>query len=151
MVERISEPLAAPISTFASPATTHRQRPKAGSERGEERMEVVFDTSTLPAGKRRQAWRDAICEIYLQVDCQTDLDIDYIGLVREAKLGDVTITDAMLSPQIIRRGNRHIGRFGKDCYYLGIEHIGRGRHPPIRSVIRPPARKRIFILRQRTL
>jgi AraC-like DNA-binding protein len=87
-------------------------------------MEVVFDTSTLPAGKRRQAWRDAICEIYLQVDCQTDLDIEYIGLVREAKLGDVTITDAMLSPQIISRGNRHIGRFGKDCYYLGIEHIG---------------------------
>jgi AraC-like DNA-binding protein len=87
-------------------------------------MEVVFDSRTLPAGKRRQAWRDAICEIYLQVDCQTDLDIEYIGLVREARLGDVTITDAMLSPQVIRRGNHHIGRFGKDCYYLGIEHIG---------------------------
>jgi AraC-like DNA-binding protein len=87
-------------------------------------MEVVFDSRTLPAGKRRQAWRDAICDIYLQVDCQTDQDLEYIGLVREARLGDVTITDAMLSPQIIRRGSRHIGRFGKDCYYLGIEHIG---------------------------
>jgi AraC-like DNA-binding protein len=87
-------------------------------------MEVVFDSRTLPAGKRRQAWRDAICEIYLQVDCQADLDVEYIGLVREARLGDVTITDAVLSPQIIRRGNHHIGRFGKDCYYLGIEHIG---------------------------
>ena len=30
----------------------------------------------------------------------------------------------MLSSQIIRRGPHHIGRFGKDCYYLGIEHIG---------------------------
>jgi AraC-like DNA-binding protein len=87
-------------------------------------MEVVFDSRTLPAGKRRQAWRDAICDIYLQVDCQTDQDVEYTGLVREARLGDVTITDAMLSPQIIRRGSRHIGRFGKDCYYLGIEHIG---------------------------
>jgi AraC-like DNA-binding protein len=87
-------------------------------------MEVVFDSKTLPAGKRRQAWRDAICEIYLQVDCQTDLDVEYIGLVREARLGDVSITDAVLSPQIIRRRNHHIGRFGKDCYYLGIEHIG---------------------------
>jgi AraC-binding-like domain len=27
-------------------------------------------------------------------------------------------------PQAIRRGNNHIGRFEKDCYYLGIEHIG---------------------------
>ena len=58
-------------------------------------MEVVFDSRTLPAGKRRQAWRDAICEIYLQVDCQTDLDVEYAGLVREARLGDVTITDAV--------------------------------------------------------
>jgi len=87
-------------------------------------MEVVFDSRTLPAGKRRQAWREAICEIYLQVDCQTDLDVEYIGLVQEVRLGEVTITDAVLSPQIIRRGTHHIGRFGKDCYYLGIEHIG---------------------------
>jgi hypothetical protein len=53
-------------------------------------MEVVFDSRNLPAGKRRQAWRDAICEIYLQVDCRTDLDVEYVGLVREARLGRVT-------------------------------------------------------------
>ena len=87
-------------------------------------MEVVFDTRTLASGKRRQAWRDAICEIYLQVDCRTDPDVEYAGLVREARLGEVTITDAVISPQTIRRGNHHISRFGKDCYYLGIEHIG---------------------------
>ena len=114
-------------------------------------MEVVFDTRTLAAGKRRQAWRDAICEIYLQVDCQTDPDVEYAGLVREARLGDVTITDAVISPQIIRRGNHHIGRFGKDCYYLGIEHIGAVDIRQSGSVIRPAARKRISILRQRTL
>lgn len=87
-------------------------------------MEVVFDTRTLPAGKRRQAWRDAICEIYLQVDCRTDPDVEYAGLVREARFGGVTITDAVISPQTISRGVQHIGRFGKDCYYIGIEHIG---------------------------
>jgi AraC-like DNA-binding protein len=87
-------------------------------------MDVVFDTRTLAAGKRRQAWRDAICEIYLQVDCRIDPDIEYAGLVSEARLGEVTITDAVISPQTIRRSNNHIGRFGKDCYYLGIEHIG---------------------------
>jgi len=87
-------------------------------------MDVVFDTRTLAAGKRRQAWRDAICEIYLQVDCRTDPDVEYAGLVREARLGEVTITDAVISPQTILRGSHHIGRFGKDCYYLGIEHIG---------------------------
>ena len=87
-------------------------------------MEVVFDTRTLAAGRRRQAWRDAICEIYLQVDCRIDPDVEYAGLVREARFGGVTITDAIISPQTIRRGTQHIGRFEKDCYYMGIEHIG---------------------------
>lgn len=87
-------------------------------------MQVVFDTATLAAGKRRQAWRDAICEIYLQVDCLTDSSVDYSGLVREARFGGVTVTDALISPQSIHRRGQHIGRFGKDCYYLGIEHMG---------------------------
>ncbi len=87
-------------------------------------MEVVFDTRSLSAGRRRQAWRDAICEIYLQVDCACDSANDYEGLVREARYGGVTITDALISPQVIRRRAPHIGGFGKDCYYIGIEHIG---------------------------
>jgi AraC-like DNA-binding protein len=87
-------------------------------------MQVVFDTSTIAVDKRRQAWRDAICEIYLQVDCLTEQESDYSGLVREARFGDVTVTDALISPQAIHRRSQHIGHFGKDCYYLGIEHIG---------------------------
>jgi len=87
-------------------------------------MQVVFDTRTMAADKRRQAWRDAICEIYLQVDCLTDSSSDYVGMVREARYGEVTVTDAVISPQTIRRRSQHIGHFGKDCYYVGIEHIG---------------------------
>jgi len=37
-------------------------------------MEVVFDTKPLAAANRRQAWHDAICEIYLQVDCAAEED-----------------------------------------------------------------------------
>jgi AraC-like DNA-binding protein len=90
----------------------------------EETMQVVFDTKTLAAAKRRQAWRDAICEIYLQVDCAAAQDDDYSGFVREARLGPVTLTDTFISPQSIQRRSQHIGHFDKDCYYLGIEHIG---------------------------
>jgi hypothetical protein len=45
-------------------------------------MKVVFDTKPLAAAKRRQAWRDAICEIYLQVDCAAEQDSEYAGFVR---------------------------------------------------------------------
>jgi len=87
-------------------------------------MQVVFDTKTLAAAQRRQAWRDAICEIYLQVDCVADKRSDYAGFVREARLGPVTLTDTLLSPQSIHRQKNHIAHFDKDYYYLGIEHLG---------------------------
>lgn len=86
-------------------------------------MQVVFDTKTLAAGQRRQAWRDAICEIYLQVDCEAEQRYDYVGFVREARLGTVILTDTFCSPQAIRRQGHHIAHFDKDCYYLGIENL----------------------------
>ena len=88
-------------------------------------MQVVFDTKTLAPAKRRQAWRDAICEIYLQVDCAAEQEGDYDGFVREMRFGDVTLTDALLSPQSVRRQSQHIAHFDKDYYYAGLEQIGR--------------------------
>ena len=88
-------------------------------------MQVVFDTKTLAPAKRRQAWRDAICEIYLQVDCAAEQQGDYDGFVREMRFGDVTLTDALLSPQSVRRQSQHIAHFDKDYYYAGLEQIGR--------------------------
>ena len=87
-------------------------------------MDVVFDSRAMPAETRRQAWRQAICEIYLQVDCAADPSQTYAGYVQEARFGDLTITDALISPQTIRRRRQHIGGFGKNCYYIGIEHLG---------------------------
>ena len=51
-------------------------------------MQVVFDTKTLAAAKRRQAWRDAICEIYLQVDCTAEPNDDYDGFVFLSEAAD---------------------------------------------------------------
>ena len=64
-------------------------------------MKVVFDTKPLAPAKRRQAWRDAICEIYLQVDCAAEQGGDYDGFVREARFGGVTLTDTLISPQSV--------------------------------------------------
>lgn len=87
-------------------------------------MQVVFDTKTFAAAHRREAWREAICEIYLQVDCMAETQNDYAGFVREARLGAVTLTDTLCSPQSICRQQHHTARFDKDCYYFGIEHLG---------------------------
>lgn len=87
-------------------------------------MQIVYDSKTLPAAKRYQAWQDAICEIYLKVDCATDKSKDYEGFVRESRLGAVTLTDTLTSPQTVMRQSRHIASLGKDCYYVGLAQSG---------------------------
>ena len=87
-------------------------------------MEVVFDSRTMAAPGRWRAWCDAICDIYLQVDCAAEQRADYAGFVRESRFGRVTLTDTLISPQSVKRQNQHIAHVGKDCYYAGIEHMG---------------------------
>jgi len=81
----------------------------------------------LPASKRYRAWQDAICEIYLRVDCTAEERADYLGFVREARFGKVVLTDTFSSPQVVLRRNRHIAQLDKDCYIVGIGQWGRGR------------------------
>ena len=87
-------------------------------------MQVVFDSNTLPAAKRRQAWQDAICDIYLKVECAADKGGDYEGYVRESRMGAVTLTDISGSPQTVRRHKRHIAGLEKDCYFVGLGQSG---------------------------
>ena len=88
-------------------------------------MQTIFDSGTLPPAKRRQAWQDAICEIYLRVDCAAERHSYYDGFVREIKLGAVTLTDTLSSPQSVLRRSRHIAHLEKDCYFMGIAQSGR--------------------------
>ena len=113
-------------STPRPPA--ERNRPKGCSrldqELREDVMRVVFDTKTLATAQRGEAWREAICEIYLQVDCIAERQKNYTGFVREARFGTVTLTDTLCSAQSVHRRAHHTAHFDKDCYYFGIEHLG---------------------------
>ena len=87
-------------------------------------MQTIFDSKTLPAAKRRQAWQDAICEIYLRVDCAAESQSSYDGFVREIRFGEVTLTDTLSSPQSVMRQSRHIAQLEKDCYFMGLAQSG---------------------------
>jgi AraC-like DNA-binding protein len=84
----------------------------------------MFDTQSLPQAQRYAAWRDAICDVYVNVDVAASRPEDYRGFIREAKFGEVVLTDILLSEQRIRRNRHHIARLDKDCYYLQLIHSG---------------------------
>lgn len=87
-------------------------------------MQVVFNTDTIAPSKRYASWRDAICDVYVNVEvAATDPD-NYKGFIRETRLGDVVLTDILLSRQRINRHRRHLARLDKDCYYLHFLQSG---------------------------
>ncbi|MBX6322795.1 MAG: AraC family transcriptional regulator [Rhodospirillaceae bacterium] len=87
-------------------------------------MDLIFSTERLAQDKRYAAWRETICDVYVHVDVDTDDPSNYEGFIREAKFGDVTVTDIMLSHQHIARRRRHLARLDKDCYYVQFIQTG---------------------------
>lgn len=87
-------------------------------------MDLVFDTNELPQAQRYAAWRDAICDVYVHVDVKASRPEEYRGFIREAKFGEVALTDILLSEQRIRRNNQHISRLDKECYYIQLVQRG---------------------------
>lgn len=87
-------------------------------------MDLVFSTDQIEPAKRYAAWRDAICDVYVHVDVKAADPDNYKGFIREARFGDVVMTDILVSEQRINRGAHHISRLDKDCYYVQLVHRG---------------------------
>lgn len=87
-------------------------------------MDLIFSTEDYEPSARYAAWRDAICDVYVHVDVKATDPDRYRGFIREAKFGEVAMTDILLSEQRIRRNNQHISQLDKDCYYLQLIHRG---------------------------
>ena len=88
-------------------------------------MDLIFDTQQVTPDRRYAAWREAICDHYVQVDVRATRPENYRGFIREAQFGEVILTDILLSEQRIRRNRQHISRMDKECHYVQLLHRGR--------------------------
>ncbi len=88
-------------------------------------MDLVFATDQYRPADRYTAWRDAICDVYVHVDVKATAPERYRGFIREAKFGEVVLTDILLSEQRIRRNRQHISKLDKECFYLQLIHRGK--------------------------
>nr|WP_258571207.1 helix-turn-helix domain-containing protein [Flavimaribacter sediminis] len=91
---------------------------------GEELVDIVFNTEGIVPAKRYASWRDAICDVYVNVEVDATKPEEYKGFIRESQFGDVVLTDILLSEQRINRNRQHIARLDKDCYYLHFLQYG---------------------------
>jgi AraC-like DNA-binding protein len=87
-------------------------------------MDLVFSTDALDRAKRYAAWRDAICDVYVHVNVDSDDPDNYDGFIRETQFGNVALTDCLLSQQQISRRKSHLSKLDKDCYYVQFIQSG---------------------------
>jgi AraC-like DNA-binding protein len=87
-------------------------------------VDLVFSTESLARAKRYAAWRDAICDVYVNVDVHAEDQSSYDGFIRETQFGAVAVTDVLLSRQQISRRRSHLSRLDKDCYYVQFIQTG---------------------------
>jgi AraC-like DNA-binding protein len=87
-------------------------------------LDQVFSTESLARAKRYAAWRDAICDVYVNVDVHAEDQSNYDGFIRETQFGAVAVTDVLLSRQQISRRRSHLSRLDKDCYYVQFIQTG---------------------------
>ena len=88
-------------------------------------MTVRYDTASEPARRRLALWQDIVCDVFVQLDCRSDLE-DFHGAVTQSKLGDLSLTRVASSRQRVFRTPSRIAR-AKDEYLLfafGADGVG---------------------------
>jgi AraC-like DNA-binding protein len=81
-------------------------------------MKLVFSSKEYPSAKRFEAWRAGVCDHYVKVDMVDMGPSDYVGYIKEASFGPVTLTETQSPPLHIVRRRSHLSRVGKDCIYV---------------------------------
>ena len=87
-------------------------------------MDCVFSTDEYAPDMRYTAWRDAGCDVHVNVEvAATDLDRSG-GFTMTIACRDTVLTDIFVSAQRISRRKQHLSRLGKDCDFVQLWHCG---------------------------
>jgi AraC-like DNA-binding protein len=88
-------------------------------------MRTVIETKSFSPSRRVNAFRQAICDIYANVDVSTEDRTDYNGVLRESGFGNVNLTECEAWPLVVERGTSHIASAGKECHFVQLMQHGR--------------------------
>ncbi|CCD85928.1 putative Transcriptional regulatory protein, AraC/XylS family (modular protein) [Bradyrhizobium sp. ORS 285] len=102
-------------------------------------MPVLFTTEGSPGHRRLALWQDIVCDVYVGLDCTSDLGSAFRGSVTHTTLGRAVCSEVASDRQRVHRTSQRIARADADYVLvaLGREGIGGvtqdGRDTVIRS------------------
>lgn len=101
-------------------------------------MTVRYDTASQPARRRLALWQDIVCDVFVQLDCKSDLE-DFRGSVTQTSLGELSLTRVDSSRQRVFRTPSRIARAKEDylLFAFGAKGVGGVTQDGRETLIRP--------------
>lgn len=91
-------------------------------------MHRMWSTDAVEARDRLSYWIEAVCNTYVQLDCDTlHRDRVFNGTIEANQLATLGLSRVTSSPQWVRRTPAKIARATEDYFLVSIQTKGRGR------------------------
>lgn len=90
-------------------------------------MEDAFlSTDELSERERLPFWREAVCETFVELDCESASRDRFFGSIRNSSVDDIQFSDVNSAAQHVRRSRSRIARSSKDYFLLSLQIRGQG-------------------------
>ena len=89
-------------------------------------MPIQFTTDGTPGNRRLALWQDIVCDVYVQLDCKSDLGSAFSGSVTRARLGQATCSEVSSQRQHVFRTPSRIARSHEDFILIALGKHGVG-------------------------
>jgi AraC-like DNA-binding protein len=85
-----------------------------------------FTTDDVAATERLDYWRDAICDVFVQLDCTSARRRGFYGHVSSEALESVSLSVVDADGQHVVRGRRQLAKASEDDFLLSVQMHGTG-------------------------
>ena len=89
-------------------------------------MPIQFTTASVPGYRRLALWQDIVCDVYVQLDCKSDLGSDFSGWVTRTPLGETICSEVSSQQQRVYRTRSRIARSNEDFFLIALGKRGVG-------------------------
>jgi AraC-like DNA-binding protein len=89
-------------------------------------MTIQFTTDGSPGHRRLALWQDIVCDVFVELDCKSDLGNAFRGSVTQASLGRAVCSDVCSDRQHVFRTPSRIARSDLDFILVALGNQGVG-------------------------
>ena len=88
-------------------------------------QENRLTTDNVPLHERAAYWRDLICDVFVQLDCDNVGD-SFSGSIHDRQIGALQLSDVRSSRHDVRRSRRQIAKSTDDFFLVSMQLSGKG-------------------------